>query len=393
MQNAQVLVVIGTRPEAIKLAPMVLALHAHPRLSPVVVTTGQHRHLVAEVLDLFDIEPDEDLAVDDAGRELSTVMGAVLARLGTVLRRRRPGVVVVQGDTTSVLGAALASHYERVPVAHVEAGLRSGDRQAPFPEELNRQMTTLLADLHFAPTRSAADRLIAEGVRPDVVHLTGNTVVDALRLALARQDEFHDPRLRALDGGRSSDPPLIVVTAHRRESWGAPLARVARAVEVIARTHPEATLVVSLHPNPLAATEFAAVDGIPNVVLTSPLPYGEFVRLMARASLILTDSGGIQEEAPSLGTPVLVLRDRTERMEGVQAGVARLVGTSVDRIVAEVDHLLEDRAALATMATVIDLYGDGTASAKSVATIADFLDQRSAPTASTDLGSGRLQAQ
>jgi UDP-N-acetylglucosamine 2-epimerase (non-hydrolysing) len=376
MQNAEVLVVIGTRPEAIKLAPVVLELRAHPHLTPVVVTTGQHRHLVDEVLELFDIEAAEDLGVDGTdgvGRELPSVLAAILSRLGDVLRRRQPTLVVVQGDTTSVLGAALACYYERIPVAHVEAGLRSGDRQAPFPEELNRQMTTLLADLHFAPTRSAADRLVAEGVEPGVVHLTGNTVIDALRLALARQEAFHDPRLKALDAEGSCDQPVIVVTAHRRESWGAALASVARAVEIIARAHPEVALVVSLHPNPLAAGEFGALAGIPNVILTSPLPYGEFVRLMDRASLILTDSGGIQEEAPSVGTPVLVLRDRTERMEGVRAGVARLVGTSVDRIVAEVGYLLEEPTALAAMVTSVDLYGDGTASRKNVETIARFL--------------------
>jgi UDP-N-acetylglucosamine 2-epimerase (non-hydrolysing) len=313
MERKRVMVVMGTRPEAIKLAPVVLALDRRPETQPVVVTTGQHTAVVREVLDIFGVAVAVNLAVGEEGCCLATVAAAVLSRFTALMRADRPAAVVVQGDTTSVLGAALAAFYQRVPVAHVEAGLRSDDRHAPFPEEIHRRMATLACDLHFAPTPGAAARLVAEGVAPASVHVTGNTVVDALYMI--RRAEFRDRRLAGLDTGHPGPRrPVVLVTAHRRESWGEPLERLATAVERIALRRPEVAVVVVMHPNPKAREPFTRLAALPNVLLTEPEPYGSFVRLMERADLILTDSGGIQEEAPSLGTPVLVLRrDRTGR--------------------------------------------------------------------------------
>jgi UDP-N-acetylglucosamine 2-epimerase (non-hydrolysing) len=373
MDYRRIIVVIGTRPEAIKLAPIVLALRGQPGLLPVVVTTGQHTEAVREVLDIFAIAADVDLAVGEAGSGLAEIAAAVLSRFAALARSEQPDAVLVQGDTTSALGAALGAFYQRIPVAHVEAGLRSGDRHAPFPEEIHRRMASLACDLHFAPTPSAAARLVAEGIDPDMVYLTGNTVVDALRI-IRRHVGYRDARLARI-GARwaASGRRVLLVTAHRRESWGEPMERIAAAVERIARDRPGLTVVVVTHPNPRARLPFGRLAGLANVLLTEPEPYGSFVRLMELADLILTDSGGIQEEAPCLGTPVLVLRDVTERTEGLAAGAARLVGTGTDRIVAEAGALLDDPAALAAMVSRGDLYGDGAAAARCVSVLAAHL--------------------
>jgi UDP-N-acetylglucosamine 2-epimerase (non-hydrolysing) len=374
MGRAQVVVVTGTRPESVKLAPLVLALRRSGSLYPVVVTTGQHGSLASEALAIFGIAADADLAVARAGSGLDAMAAAVLSRFGALVRADRPTAVVVQGDTTSALGAALGAFYHHIPVAHLEAGLRSGDRQAPFPEEVHRRTIALLADLHFAPTPAAAQRLVAEGTDPSAVHLTGNTVVDALRMIRGRQLPYRDPRLAALHAGRSGPGRrVMLVTAHRRESWGDPLDGIARAVELIARPRPDLIAVVAMHPNPVVRAAFAPLAALQNVLLIEPEPYGSFVRLMERADLILTDSGGIQEEAPSLGTPVLVLREVTERTEGIQAGVARMVGTDTSRIVAEAGALLDDPGALAAMTEGRDLYGDGHAAGRCLAALAAYL--------------------
>jgi UDP-N-acetylglucosamine 2-epimerase (non-hydrolysing) len=372
-----VVVVVGTRPEAIKLAPVVLALQARPSISTVVVTTGQHRQLVADVLELFGITADHDLSVADAGPALSSVAAATIDRCGALLERVRPRAVIVQGDTLSAYAAGVAAFYQHIPVAHVEAGLRSDDVSAPFPEEFHRRSTALLADVHLAPTRTAGARLLAEGVAAERVHVTGNTVVDALRSVLAVRRSrgltplSWRPELAQL-AERSTR--LLVVTAHRRESWGSALGNIAHAVERIAKAEPDVAIAVCTHPNPLVAGEFARLGELDNVILTPAVGYADFVDLMDRADLILTDSGGIQEEAPSLGTPVLVLRDRTERMEGVHAGVARLVGTSTENIVSEVQRLLDDPLELASMSTVRDLHGDGQAAGRCVDILIDLLD-------------------
>jgi UDP-N-acetylglucosamine 2-epimerase (non-hydrolysing) len=374
MGRKRVMVAIGTRPEAIKLAPIVLALRRQPGLLPVVVTTGQHTEAVREVLDIFGIAADEDLAVGEAGFGLAAIAAAVLSRFAALMRSGPPDAVLVQGDTTSALCAALAAFYQQIPVAHVEAGLRSDNRYAPFPEEIHRRMTSLACDLHFAPTPGAASRLVAEGIDPDSVYLTGNTVVDALRI-IHRHVGYRDARLARLGTRRPAvrRDPVLLVTAHRRESWGEPMERIAAAVERIACDRPRLTVVVVRHPNPKARLPFTRLAGQPNVLLTEPEPYGPFVRLMELADLILTDSGGIQEEGPSLGTPVLVLRDVTERTEGLATGATRLVGTDTDRIVAEAGALLDDPAALAAMTAQGDLYGDGAAAARCVCVLATRL--------------------
>jgi UDP-N-acetylglucosamine 2-epimerase (non-hydrolysing) len=380
MGSAAVVVAVGTRPEAIKLAPVIMAMRAHGAIAPAVVTTGQHRQLVHDALDLFGIASDVDLAMGEQVSDLSTKAAQLIERAGQLLRERAPRAVVVQGDTLSAFGFGLAAFYERIPVVHVEAGLRSGDLSAPFPEEFHRRSTALLARLHFAPTERAAARLRGEHVPEGRIHVTGNTVVDALRLVRAggarpagsaAESPAEIPEVDHVLRGRTQ---LVLVTAHRRESWGAPLERVVGALEQLAADRPDTAFVVCVHPNPLVGSEFARLAGLDNVVLTPPVGYAEFVRLMDRADLILTDSGGIQEEAPSLGTPVLVLRELTERMENLDAGVARLIGTSTPRIVAEVQRLLDDPAALALMARVGDLHGDGHAAERCVKILADELD-------------------
>jgi UDP-N-acetylglucosamine 2-epimerase len=374
MEPARIAVVIGTRPESVKLAPLITALRRSGQLTPVVVTTGQHTGMVSEVLRIFGIVADADLAVAEAGTSMDAIAAAVLARFGALVRAERPSAVVVQGDTTSVLGAALAAFYQRIPIAHLEAGLRSDDRRAPFPEEVHRRATALLADVHLAPTAAAARRLCAEGIDPAAVHLTGNTVVDALRVIRGRRSPYRDGRLAALHAGRLRQRRrVMLVTAHRRESWGEPLVHIARAVQLIVRSCPDLTAVVSMHPNPVVQKAFAPLGALDNVLLIEPEPYGSFVRLMELADLILTDSGGIQEEAPCLRTPVLVLRDVTERTEGIAAGVARLVGTGTDRVATEAIRLLGDPGALAAMAAPSDLYGDGAAADRCVGALAAHL--------------------
>lgn len=375
---AAVVVAVGTRPEAIKLAPVVLAMRRHPAIDPVVVMTAQHRDLVRDALALFGIRAHHALASDDGPADLSSRAAHLVQRAATLLRDNTPRAVVVQGDTLSAFGFGLAAFYQRIPVVHVEAGLRSGDLAAPFPEEFHRRATALLAQIHFAPTERAAARLRGEHVPDGRIHVTGNTVVDALRLVRSgdsvRRAELPAGVMADVAAVRLGRPQLVVVTAHRRESWGAPLERIVAALAEIAGERPQTAFVICVHPNPLVGSEFARLDGLPNVVLTPPVGYAEFVRLMDQADLILTDSGGIQEEAPSLGTPVLVLRDLTERMENLDAGVARLIGTSTGPIVAQVRRLLEDPQALALMARVGDLHGDGYAAERCVKILADELD-------------------
>jgi UDP-N-acetylglucosamine 2-epimerase (non-hydrolysing) len=354
--------VFGTRPEAIKVAPVIRRLSASSWARPVVIVTGQHQRILDQVLDLFAIVPDHDLQIHEPGQTLTGVTVRVLEGLQAVFVEDRPDVVVVQGDTTTSFAAALAAFYARIPVAHLEAGLRTGDLSSPFPEEMNRQATARLCDLHLAPTPVSRDNLLAEAVRPGDVVVTGNTVIDALRSAVDQQVAFTDPALERL---QREDRPVLLVTAHRRESWGEGIAAVAAAVSDLALRHPDLLTVLPLHPNPqIRDTVRPLLSGLENVLLVEPLGYGEFARLMARATVVLTDSGGVQEEAPSLGKPVLVTRDTTERPEAVAAGTARLVGTDHARIVAEVSALLRDAAAYGAMATTVNPYGDGRAAVR-----------------------------
>ncbi|MFV0524215.1 MAG: non-hydrolyzing UDP-N-acetylglucosamine 2-epimerase [Acidimicrobiales bacterium] len=368
---AEIAVVFGTRPEAIKMAPLVQALDADARFRPRVVLTGQHREMVDQVLALFGIEPDVDLAIMQQGQTLAGITGAAVQGLDQAFEKLDPDMVAVQGDTSTTMCGALAAFYRQIPVAHLEAGLRSGNPYSPFPEEINRRMTSQLATLHLAPTERAVDALLAEGVDPSRVVRTGNTVIDALQWVQANRKGFGTDALRFLD---EDDRPMILVTAHRRESWGDGMAQIGGALAEVATRHPELTLVFPIHRNPLVREQvLPPVAGLDNVVVTEPVDYVELVALLDRCRLVLTDSGGIQEEAPGLGKPVLVMRDTTERPEGVAAGVARLVGTDRARIVDEVERLVSDPAAYAGMANAVNPYGDGTAAVRTVEAMAATL--------------------
>jgi UDP-N-acetylglucosamine 2-epimerase len=362
----RILTVFGTRPEAIKMAPVVRALAAAPGVRSLVCVTAQHRQMLDQVLDLFSIHPDYDLDLMRAGQGLTYVTTGVLERFGEVLRAERPDRILVQGDTTTAMAAALAAFYEKIPVGHVEAGLRTGNVFSPWPEEMNRRIATLIADLHFAPTGESRDNLLREGVDPARIVVTGNTVIDALFDAVAILDA--DPaRVAALDAALPALDPakrLILVTGHRRENFDGGLERVAQGLLRLARRG-DVEIVYPVHLNPnvqLAAN--AVLGGHPSVHLIPPLDYLPFVNLMRRAALIVTDSGGVQEEAPSLGKPVLVTRDTTERPEAVSAGTVLLVGTDPDHLVAQANRLLDDPAAYAAMSFAHNPYGDGHAAAR-----------------------------
>jgi UDP-N-acetylglucosamine 2-epimerase (non-hydrolysing) len=358
------MVIFGTRPEAIKVAPVIRAMRDDGRLRPVPVITAQHRYMLDQVLEAFDIEPLADLDIMRPGASLAEITSRALRGLDGVLDSRPPDAVLVHGDATTAFVGALAAFYHHVPVVHLEAGLRTDDLDAPYPEEANRRLVGRLSRLHLAPTPHAASNLLREGVAgPDVV-VIGNTVIDALQWMVGRGGSYREPMLRALDADRRQ---VLLVTAHRRESWGLPLRRVGTALAEIAAAEPHVRLVLPVHRNPLVRDALLPpLDGLPNVMVTEPLGYADFCRLMDRSHLMLTDSGGIQEEAPSLGKPVLVLRDTTERPEGVAAGVSRLVGTDPPRIVGTVRRLLNDRAAYASMARAISPYGDGLAAARTI---------------------------
>lgn len=362
-----VMTVYGTRPEAIKLAPVIAGIQRSADLEAKVVVTGQHREMLDQVNRLFGIEPAHDLDIIMPRQTLQDITVRALAGLGDVIRAERPDMVVVQGDTTTSFVAALAAFYEQIPVVHVEAGLRTSDRYNPFPEEINRRLTSQVASLHLAPTRTSRANLVAENIKPERITVTGNTVIDALHDVVARRLPYTDPALERL-GGR-----VVLITAHRRESWGEPMARSARAVRRLALRYPDTVFVLPAHLNPVVREVLLPpLRDQPNVLITEPLPYGQFCRLMQDSHLILTDSGGVQEEGPSLGKPVLVMRETTERPEAVEAGTVRLVGTDEDVIVREVTRLLDDDDHYAAMATAVNPYGDGQAARRSVQAIEHF---------------------
>lgn len=363
----------GTRPEAIKMAPLVLALRAAEGFEVIVAVTGQHRDMLDQVLDLFGIIPDFDLNIQEPRQALGQVTTRVLQGLQPLVADVEPDLVMVQGDTTTTFTGALAAFYGRVPVAHVEAGLRTGDRYSPYPEEVNRRLTTQLASLHLTPTANARDNLLREGLDRSAVVVTGNSVIDALLWAVEQQAPYGDPALSDLD---SHDRPVLLVTAHRRESWGPAMASVGHALADIARSEPDLLVVFPVHPNPAVREAILPpLGGLDNVRVLEPLSYGSFARLMARSTLVLTDSGGIQEEAPSLGKPVLVMRDTTERPEAVSAGTARLIGT--DRMVVgrAVLDLLRNETAYNDMANAVNPYGDGWAARRTVAALRHFFGE------------------
>jgi UDP-N-acetylglucosamine 2-epimerase (non-hydrolysing) len=371
----KVMLVFGTRPEAIKMAPLVKGLQACAgEIETVVCVTAQHREMLDQVLQLFEIVPQHDLNIMKPGQDLFDITGNILAGLKPVLLEEKPDLVLVHGDTTTTLAASLAAYYARVPVGHVEAGLRTGNKLAPYPEEMNRRLTGAIADLHYAPTAAAQANLLREGVPAEAIHVTGNTVIDAL-LAVVHKLRHDEAAQRALHERFSFLRPgrrLILVTGHRRENFGEGFQNICKALADIAAEHPDVEILYPVHLNPNVrqpVAEILAARRLDNVHLIDPVDYLPFVHLMDRAFLIITDSGGVQEEAPSLGKPVLVMRDTTERPEAVEAGTVRLVGTSREAIVRETRHLLQDEAAYARMSRAHNPYGDGRAVARIVESI------------------------
>lgn len=357
-RKLKVLTVFGTRPDAIKMAPVVLEFAKYTEdVELSVAVTGQHREMLDQVLSVFQIKPDYDLAIMQARQTLSGMTCRALEGLDPVIEEVKPDIILAQGDTTTTFAASLAAFYHKTTFGHVEAGLRTDNKFNPFPEEMNRRLTGMLADLHFAPTTQARDNLLSQGIPADSIYVTGNTVIDALLHIASTPHTFEDKELaRATsDGSR-----MILVTSHRRENWGEPMREICRAVKEIVERHPDTSVVFSLHKNPIVREVVVPeLKDVERVQLVEPPDYVPFVHLMKSAYLILTDSGGVQEEGPALGKPVLVLRDTTERPEGVQAGSAKLVGTDFNKIVAETNRLLEDRAEYDRMAKVASPYGDG----------------------------------
>ena len=378
----RVLFILGTRPEAIKLAPIVHEIDRRSSLEGMVCVTGQHRQMLDQVLNVFEIEPRWDLDLMREGQDLPALTARLIQSLAPVLDEARPDIVLVQGDTTTALTGALSAYYARVPVGHVEAGLRTGDKYSPFPEELNRKLIGTLADIHFAPTEGARDNLLAEGVPVDRIQMTGNTVVDALLWAKNRLetaspgDTFVESQLAAIpkairDGG---DGPLLLVTGHRRESFGPDFEAICTALLQIVERNKNVRLAYPVHLNPnVREPVYRILGGAERVYLFEPPPYLGFVWLLSNSHVVLTDSGGVQEEAPSLDKPVLVLRRVTERPEGVDAGCARLVGVDTDVIVSATETLLNDRNEYERMSSAKNPYGDGTAAVKTVDALEDWL--------------------
>jgi len=367
----QVLFVFGTRPEAIKLAPIILAAQEQEKLFQTkVLVTGQHREMLDEVLRVFQIKADYDLDIMLPGQSLSQVTSRVLVGVGEILEKENPDLVVVQGDTTTAFTGALAAYYQKIPVAHIEAGLRSGDKYQPFPEEVNRILVSQIADYHFAPTPKAAQNLYREGITKNKVLVTGNTVIDAL-LRAAKLKPLLPKELKQIDFGGK----VILVTAHRRENFGQPLENLCEAIKEICQIDENLEVVYPVHPNPnVKEVVLNLLRNTPKVKLISPLDYLSFCYLMKKAFLILSDSGGIQEEAPSLNKPLLVLREVTERPEVVEAGAAILVGMNKKKIVSEVKNLLVDQKRYLKMASAKNPFGDGRASERIVKRIMEVLE-------------------
>ncbi|MEG3438694.1 UDP-N-acetylglucosamine 2-epimerase (non-hydrolyzing) [Pannus brasiliensis CCIBt3594] len=360
-------ITLGTRPEAIKLAPVIRAFREAGDFTTRVILTGQHREMVEQVMNLFDLQADEDLEIMQPRQSLTDITCRSLRGLETVFGRIQPRLVIVQGDTTTAFAAALAAFYQQIPIAHVEAGLRTDNIYNPYPEEANRRLISQLTRLHFAPTTLAVENLERSGVTGEIFH-TGNTVIDAL-LTVARSKPDCD--IEGLDWNRYR---VILATVHRRENWGEPLQDIIRGFSLVLEKYPDTALLLPLHRNPTVREPIqAALGDHPRVFLTEPLDYTRLVGAIDRCYLLLTDSGGLQEEAPSLGKPVLVLRETTERPEAVSAGTAKLIGTDPGNILANAGELLSDRTAYETMANAINPFGDGKASERIVSIVRDFL--------------------
>ena len=366
MQKLRIMTVFGTRPEAIKMCPLALEMRKYPDyIDPVVAVTAQHREMLDQVLGLFAIKPDFDLNIMTSGQTLYDVTVKALLGLKDVIAEARPDLILVHGDTTTTFAGSLAAYYAQVQLGHVEAGLRTGNKFSPYPEEMNRKLTGALADFHFAPTAVSRENLLKENVPLSHIFVTGNTVIDALNTTVQKDFAFDDPVIReALGSGKR----LILMTTHRRENLGEPMRQVYRALKSVLEQHPDAAAIFPVHKNPkVREIVQAELAGIDRVYLTEPMDYEPFANLMNRADIVLTDSGGIQEEAPALGKPVLVLRDTTERPEAVVAGTVRLTGTGYEAVRSETSRLLDDADYYRSMAEAVNPYGDGRACERIVA--------------------------
>jgi len=369
VDKPKIMTVYGTRPEAIKVAPVIKALQADDRFDTVVVSTGQHKEMLEQVNSMFGITPDYNLGLMKPGQELNELVSRALIGLDEILLQELPDAVIAQGDTSTAMAAALAGFHRGAKVVHLEAGLRTGNIQSPFPEEANRRIIGQMASLHLAPTSESMENLRKEDFRSKDIAVTGNTVIDALLEAASWETHFEDLRLEELT---ETGQRLILVTTHRRENLNA-MTEIGTAVRELALDYEDVTFALPLHLNPLVRNVvLPKVEELPNVIITDPLPYDQFTMLMSRATLVLTDSGGVQEEAPSLGKPVLVMRENTERPEAVTAGTVKLVGTDKERIVAEVEILLDNQPVYDAMAQAVNPYGDGQGSLRAIEAIAEL---------------------
>lgn len=360
----RVMTVFGTRPEGIKMAPIIKVMEKVPEIENVICVTAQHREMLDQVLNLFNIEPDYDLNIFKPGQTLTEITMRALEGLEKVIKEVKPDILLVQGDTTTVFSGALAAFYQKVKIGHVEAGLRSGNLYSPYPEEANRKLTGILADFHFAPTKTNKENLLKEGYPEEKIFITGNTVIDALQYAVKEDYEFAIPLLNEID---FKNKKVILLTSHRRENIGKPMENIFSAVRDITLKHEDVEVVFPIHLNPkVREIAYKVFEGNNRIHLIEPLDYEPFTNLMARVHMVVTDSGGLQEEAPSLGKPVLVIREETERPEGIEAGTAKLVGTSYKKVYEEIDLLLSNQEEYNKMANAVNPYGDGKASERIV---------------------------
>lgn len=369
----RIMTIYGTRPEAIKVAPVIKAIEKAGDLESIVVVTGQHREMLDQVNTMFGIIPDHDLNIMSAGQSLNGIVAKVISGVDRILELEQPDAVIVQGDTSTVMGAAVAAFNRQIPVIHLEAGLRSGNIDSPFPEEANRKLTSQITKLHLAPTETSKANLVHESISENDIVVTGNSVIDTLLYATKLEVEFSDERLQKLQEQRNTEGRVgraLLVTAHRRENLGAAMVDIGNAVADLARKYDDLTIVFPVHRNPkVREAALPPLEGLPNVIVTEPMAYAEFTKTLSMVDIVLTDSGGVQEEAPSLGKPVLVMRENTERPEAVVAGTVKLIGTHRQRIVDEVSLLLDSEEAFTAMANAVNPYGDGEAAKRTIQAI------------------------
>jgi len=365
MNKIKIAMIFGTRPETIKMFPIISEINKYPNtIDYKIIVSGQHREMLDQMLEIFQINPDYDLNIMEQGQSLSNITNNSLLGIEKILKKERPSMVLVQGDTTTTFTGALAAFYQKIKIGHIEAGLRTNNKYYPFPEEVNRHLTSVLTDLHFTPTKQSCDNLLSEGVKSEDIFISGNTVIDALFLMIKENYIFKEPLLK---DKKLFEKKIILVTMHRRENWGEPLRATCRAINKIIDEHSDVSVIFPLHKNPEIRRNVKGIlQNRKNILLLDTLDYDDMINLMSKSYIILTDSGGIQEEAPSLGKPVLVLRDETERPEAVEAGVVKLIGTSEERICREVDTLLNSRDKYREMSKSINPYGDGKASERIV---------------------------